>query len=369
MYSYDKAEIKSQLNIEDIFEILDEFGGEPIYTSFGIISATICHNNPFETDGISHKLYYYHNSNLFSCWTNCGNGFDIFELVRKVAKIQWHEDYDLNDAVRWVAYKFGLTSSTVQEEEKLEDWKILSNYDKIRDLTSNEKNDIILKEFDKNILTRFNYNVKITPWRQEQISEAALKIAKIGYYPGGDQITIPHFDKDNRFIGLRGRTLVKQDAELYGKYRPIRINRVLYNHPLGYNLYGLNWAKDNIKVMKKAIVFESEKAVLLYISYFGIENDLAVAVCGSSISATQIKLLTDLGVEEIVIAFDRQFQELNSDECHLWIKKLTTLHDKYQNYVNISIIWDKNGLLQYKSSPIDEGKDKFLKLFQERIIL
>jgi DNA primase len=83
---------------------------------------------------------------------------------------------------------------------------------------------------------------------------------------------------------LRGRTLCKKEAELYGKYRPLIINKVQYSHPLGMNLYGINWAKDNIKNIKKAIVFESEKSVLKYMSYFGIENNIAVACCGSSLS-------------------------------------------------------------------------------------
>ena len=32
-------------------------------------------------------------------------------------------------------------------------------------------------------------------------------------------------------------------------------------------------------------------------------------------------------------------------------------------------MFDKTGLLGYKDSPIDDGKDIFLKLFKERIII
>ena len=56
MLSYDKSEVKEKLDNEDLFQLLLEWGGEPEYTSFGIISATICHNEP----GVgSHKLYYF----------------------------------------------------------------------------------------------------------------------------------------------------------------------------------------------------------------------------------------------------------------------------------------------------------------------
>lgn len=50
----------------------------------------------------------------------------------------------------------------------------------------------------------------------------------------------------------------QEEAENRGKYYPLRINKLLYNHPLGMNLYGLNWSKRAIGIMKKAIIFESE---------------------------------------------------------------------------------------------------------------
>ena len=191
----------------------------------------------------------------------------------------------------------------------------------------------------------------------------------IGYYLGGDQITIPHFDVNGRFVGLRGRAMCEEEAERYGKYRPLKINNVLYNHPLGMNLYNLNKSKNNIATIKKAIVFESEKSSLKYQSYFGIENDISVACCGSSLSNTQIQLLLDYNVEEIVIAFDRQFKEINDDEFIHLKKKLLKLREKFKNYVNISFMFDKDMITGYKSSPIDEGPEKFLQLYKERIVL
>ena len=135
------------------------------------------------------------------------------------------------------------------------------------------------------------------------------------------------------------------------------------------NLYGLNWAQDNIKIIEKAIVFESEKSVLKYISYFGKENNIAVACCGSSISAYQIHMLIAAGAKEIVIAFDRDFEELGDDTHKRRITNFRKLHNKYKNYVNLSCINDKAMITGLKSSPIDEGSEKFLQLFKERVIL
>lgn len=367
MLNYDKSEIRSSLNTDDIFDLVQEFGGDPSRTNFGFLSSTICHNYPGEG---SRKLYYYENTGLFKCFTGCDEYFDPFQLVIKVAKIQWDKDYDLNDAVRWVAQRFGISGENVEEDEckQLEDWKILATYDKIQELEVKDKK-VVLKTYNEDILSRFNYNVKIGPWLNEGISQEALDQAMIGFYPGGDQITIPHFDINGRFIGLRGRTLCKEEGERYGKYRPLKVGKDLYNHPLGMSLYNLNNSKDNIKLIKKAIVFEGEKSTLLYQSYFGLENDISVACCGSSLSTYQVQELIDVGAEEIIIAFDRQFKEIGDEEFQHLKKNLLKLRTKYKNYVNISFIFDKNMITGYKDSPIDCGPQVFLQLFKERIIL
>lgn len=368
MINYDKEEVKKQLTLDDTFSLLQEWGGDPIYTSFGIISTTICHNPPGEG---SRKLYFYSNSGLFRCFTGCDAIFDQFELCMKVARIQWHEEMDLNQAVRWVAKRFGIAGTNVDtnEQEKIEDWQKFANYERIQELEIPAVKENVLKQYDKTILDRFNYFVKIDPWLREGISQSTLENARIGFYPGNDQITIPHWDKDGNFVGLRGRTLCKEEADMYGKYRPMKVNKQMYNHPLGMNLYGYNWSKDNIKIMKKAIVFESEKSVLMYASYFGWENNISVACCGSSLSAYQMQLLIDAGATEIIVAFDRQFQEIGDNEFKHLKTNLLKLKDKYGQTVSISFIFDKNMITGYKASPIDEGPEKFLQLFKERIVL
>ena len=75
MLVFDKSEIRSNLSLDNIFDLLQEWGGDPEYSEFGILSTTICHNAPGEG---SKKLYYYENSGLFRCYTGCDASFDIF---------------------------------------------------------------------------------------------------------------------------------------------------------------------------------------------------------------------------------------------------------------------------------------------------
>ena len=128
MVTYNKHEVREKLTINDIYELLTEWGGEPEWTSFGILSTTICHNMPGQG---SRKLYYYSNTDLFQCYTGCGY-FDVFDLLVKVARIQWQKEYDLNDAVRYIAIKFGLAGyAELGDQDSLIDWKTFDAYDRI----------------------------------------------------------------------------------------------------------------------------------------------------------------------------------------------------------------------------------------------
>lgn len=111
-------EIKNNLTIDQVYEFVAAAGGEPQIRDNIIISRTICHNPPGHG---SFKLYYYDNTKLFKCFTECNDTFDIFELTLKIKKlakekiIYWSKDavqetrsWDLPDAVHYVATFFGI---------------------------------------------------------------------------------------------------------------------------------------------------------------------------------------------------------------------------------------------------------------------
>lgn len=382
MYRYDKDSIKNQLQIDDVLRLVAELGGEPIMGSTGTFftSRTICHNVLGEG---SRKLYYYDNTKLFQCFTDCGASFDIYELVQKVKNINGEykiyynregnpvtREWQLFDAVDFVAVYFGFSAETSEFEDiqfKLKDWELFDKYDKINQIKEAPKQIVELKLYDDTILQHLPRPI-IKSWESEGISREVMLKRGIAYDPRTQSIVIPHYNIDGQLVGIRERTLIKED-EIYGKYRPAILNGLMYNHPLGFNLYNLNNSKDAIKIIKKAIVFEGEKSPLLYASYFGIENDITVACCGSNLLNNQMQLLLSLGVEEVIIAFDKQFQEIGDKEWERLVKNYKTLYAKYGAYVQISFMFDKGNLLGYKDSPIDRGEDIFLKLFEERVTL
>ena len=366
MPKFDKDEIKNSLTLEQITDYVAELGGEPIMQDGFLTCKTICHG------GHSHKLYYYDNSKLWKCYTECaGDAFDIFDLTRRAMKIQRGEEWSLSRAVGYVARYFGIASSTDENfgdaQQNLRDWDILKNY-KQNSSISNDKKVIEFKEFDESILQHLP-RPRITPWLNEGITQEIMDSRGICYDPVNQGIVIPHYDENGVLIGIRERTLIKEE-EAYGKYRPAILNGVQYNHPLGFALYNLNNSKEHIRQMGVAIVFEGEKSALKYASMFGADNDISVATCGSNLIQHQVDLLRQYGAREIVIAFDKQFKEVNDNEFKQWTKKLTALHNKYSKLVNISFIFDKKGdMLGYKDAPIDAGAEIFVKLFKERVRL
>ena len=354
--NYNKEIIKEQITIENIYDLLDYLDAAPQMFNNYIISRTICHN------GDSHKLYYYENTQLFKCYSGeCGT-FDVFELIQKVEKAE-----DLNQAIYFVVNFFNLQNFAEEfdEQSNQQDWKIFDKYNKLDEITT-DKQKITLNELPD--LIKYYPQPIIYDWYKEGISKEVCDYMGIKYNPIEGSILIPHYNEYHKLIGIRQRTLVKEQ-EVWGKYRPARIQGKLCNHPLAFNLYGLDRAKENISKSGVAIVVEGEKSVLQYMSYFGTRNNLCVAVCGSSLSKYQFNLLLEYGAKEIAIGFDKDFQELGSDEFNQVVRKLENIYKKYISFVNISFLFDKYNLLGYKNSPLDCGKDAFLYLWKNRIVL
>lgn len=359
---FDKDEIKNSLSIEQIESLVAELGGDPRRQGNYLVCRTICHG------GESHKLYYYDNTKLFKCYTECaGEAFDVFELIIKI-KTREGEAWTLYNAATYVVNFFSLNFSNFFSEERrdLQDWAFLSKWEKISDVPDKQKI-VDLKIFDDSVLKNLP-RPRILPWEREGITKEVCDEYGICYDPASCAIVIPHFNSDGALVGIRERTLIKEN-EVYGKYRPAVLNGIMYNHPLGFNLYNLNNSKEAIKNIKKVIIFEGEKSCLHFASMMGMENDISVACCGSNLINYQFGLLMGLGVEEIIIAFDRQYKDIGDPEWKGWTKKLTDLHNKYGKYVQISYLFDKEHILDYKDSPIDKGQDIFLYLFNNRVYL
>lgn len=241
--------IKNSLTIEQIKELLEVFHADPEVKGDYILARTVCHG------GDRHKLYYYDNTKLFKCYTECNSSFDIYELIIKIKKIE-NIEISLIQAVKYIINFFNLPFDLTNEikEEDISDWNILNKYENNNNKELQEKI-VDLKFYDDKILKYLPKKLKLEPWLKEGINQEVLNNCNIAFDPYNYGIVIPHYNIDNKLIGIRERTLIKEEEE-NGKYKPAFLNYQLYNHPLGFNLYNLNNSKDNIRKIKKAILFE-----------------------------------------------------------------------------------------------------------------
>ena len=346
--SFDIQKVKEQITPYEICEILEYLGAEPEMRGDSIVSKTVSHG------GDSKKLFYYSNTQLFIDYTNGGDRFDVFELVSRVLGMK------LVDAIWFVVSFLNLQGDF--SDSITSDWGTFDRYDSIG--TQNSVDNMVLPTLLPEILDNYP-KVVVKSWQESFITPEVQDMFDIRFNPLDSSILIPHKNIYGDIIGVRKRALVDDDIAL-GKYRPAVIGGELRNHPLAFNLYGIDMAKDAIQESGLAIVAESEKSVLQSHSY-GIPQ--TVACCGSSISIYQVNMLVKAGAKELVIAFDHDFTDLESEEAQQVATRLKKLNDKISPYLKVSFLWDKENLLGYKDSPFDRGKDVLMKLWKNRVVL
>ncbi|KAA6446695.1 hypothetical protein [Bacillus swezeyi] len=367
---YDKDKVKESLSIEDIHKILKELGSEAYQkdSSGNPIYRTVCHN---KTNG-SFKLYYYHEAQQFHCYTECGDTFDIYELVIR-AKTQQGISLTFTQAIEFVVkvsgknFGFGFTSSA-KKEHIVDDWDWINKFKK------RQKIETRLPAYSETVLDVF-MKFPHEAWLNEGISHKTITDFEIGYYFRNREegIVIPHRDIDGRLIGIRRRSMIQEDVDNGRKYMPLTVGNTMHNHQTVMNLYGLHKTQKAIKRLKKAMIFESEKSVLKCQDFYGDLN-FTCAVCSNNISNFHRDILLSLDVDEVFIALDkfRGIKEGESNEKYKeklknYEEKILKLAAKFTPFMRVYVLWDTKGLLDYKDSPADKGKEVLEELMSNKI--
>lgn len=303
------------------------------------------------------KLYYYKKNHKFHCFTECNENFNIFTLFEKRYKLLGIKYNFYKDIVLKVANGTAVKKKNIGFTEK----KYESDF---REYSKKEP-EINIAKLNPSLLNIYTF-YSTPEWLNDGISEQSMKDYNIKYSIDENKIIIPHYDYDNNLIGIRARALNPEDIEV-AKYMPVQIEGKIMSHPLQYNLYGLNLVKDNIKRLKIGILVEAEKSCMQYNTIFGKENNICVASCGSSVHEYQIKLLLKAGAEKILIAYDKEGETWDKQEKYF--NKLRNICVKYKNLCLMGFIYDSKNLLDLKDSPLDKGKETFLKLYKGAIWL
>ena len=347
MIDYEK--IIEELSMDKVKELLFRLGAVDVVEEPGrLVTNTICHNENAEEASL--KLYYYDNSHLFMCYTECG-AMTIFTFLKHYYETRGI-DYDWYNDV----YKVIVDCSNFNPLDNFSISKYKSVLDKYH-----RQDKVELPTYPNGLMDCF---VKYYPveWLNDNISPKAMDKFNIRYSISQNKIIIPHYNVNGELVGIRGRALNDWEAENVGKYLPVKIEQTWYSHPLSLNLYGLNITKANIEALEYCFVFEAEKSVLQMEDFK--QPNCGVAVCGSQFNKYALKILLETcRPTEIVICFDKE--ELPNS--YKYFNKLYKIGKKYQNYCNFSFIYDRENLLKLKDSPTDRGEEVFNELVKKRV--
>ena len=350
-------DIVNSLTLMDVKNFLESLGVEQILVNEEkqyLVCPTICHNPLHEA--ASMKLYWYQNNKIFRCYTECNEAMSIFKLYQKYMELN-HYAITLEDAETYVKQFLNHIIIASKKASSFLDLKEKYTYNST--IPS-------LKTYSTTVLDCFSKYYHPL-WLKDGITKEAMDKFKIKFSIAQNKIIIPHFDINGNLIGIRARALEKNDIEEFGKYRPIQIGDTLYTYPLQFNLYGIYEHQNGIRKRRCAIIVEGEKSVMLDDGYYG-EYSNAVACCGSSFNKYHINLLTNvLGANEIIIAFDKEYSDWNTDKAKQYKNKIEAMCMKYTNQASFSYIWDYDNVLKEKDSPLDRGKEVFEHLLTTRV--
>lgn len=305
-YRLDSEVINRILNENNIVDVIEEF--LPLKKA----GANFNTNCPFHKEKTP-SFTVSPDKQMFHCF-GCGESGDSISFLSK------YKNYTFVEAAEYLARKAGIIleevniSSKQYENKQLTDRLYKINRDAALYYYKNLKSypDVInylkSRKIDINVIKKFGIGYAINQWDnllkyltnkgyiEEDILKTGLIIKKQNsnsYYDRfRNRVMFPIFDVKGRIIGFGGRVLDDSLPKYLNSPESIIFNK-------GYNLYGINIAKENVKD-KSFILVEGYMDVIKMHTY-GYNN--TVAALGTSLTDNQIKLMKRYS-KDYYIAFD-----------------------------------------------------------------
>lgn len=368
-------DILKMLTKENVISIMgDLYGATYKHNPDGSIAfESICHNST------SQKLYYYHEprdeediGRNFYCYV-CNVSGNIINLIMELSGLKF------KDAIKIIEDELGIKTSFSRQVRGIqrkagenEDLKFLAIHTKKK-----REHRVVETKFDDSVLNDF-LDMYPVCWQEEGIDGYSAEKFDIRYNYQDNQAVIPVRNLDGDLVGIRVRNFEDYAVDRGYKYMPLKYMGIDYKFPTSNIMYGLYENQENIKRCGKVFLFEGEKSCLLTDSFYD-GNGLALAVYGSNFSVQHRDILLSLGVKEVTIAFDKEYQaewygeEYNKTKEQTlmfnYFKKLKKMAKMLSNYFIVNIVIDFNNRLDLKDSPVDKGKEVFEELLREKITI
>lgn len=347
-----------KLTIQDYYNIMRKLGAENRGDRF----RTICHN----IDSGGFNLAFNEDDRYFTCFSECGCSYSLLSLVKKRRELIG-EPCTTYRSMKWICEQVGIDFNFKEEVKQVKNniynWQGLLRYSAKNKIAEN-------KIYDNYVISKLEDCIYL-PWINEGISADTQEKYQIKWYNRRQQIVIPVRNIEGKLVGTHCRNTNPDLVNDGFKYDHLRmLNGDEYKFQMGLELFGLNYNKINIEKSKQVILLESPKSVMQADS-FNMPN-ICVGMFGMNFSIQKLKLLLNLGVENFIIALDRQYDVMRGREWEKYKIKVNRIIDIIKPYAKeIAIIYDNDidRLLDYKDSPTDKGKEVFITLLNNREII
>ena len=235
-------------------------------------------------------------------------------------------------------------NGVVPGKRKMETVRVVNRFTRRQKRVKEPKSEIL----SDNYMERYEKRPdKLAIWEAEGISRVSIDKFQVYYDSFSDRLVYPVRSLDGKIINVSGRTVDEQ-------WKEKGLRKYTYFKPLGTlnTIYGLHENRESIMEKREVILFEGIKSVMLADTW-GINN--AAALLTSHLNHHQLKILAKLACR-VVFALDKNVFVRDDDN----IRRL-------KRFVTVEYIWDKDGLLDEKDSPVDKGLGMWEKLYERRL--
>lgn len=347
--------IKEQIDNNRVIALLDSLD-VPVakIVSDHIEFYSICHH---PNDFMQHKpkLWFYKESKSFHCWS-CGGHWDVFGFIQQVLSMEFMQ------AVEYVCRICGIKAEDIKNATT-DNWRYLKKF-----LPNVQDDCESLPVYDDKILDCLKPYYPES-WLDEGISKDVMDEFGIKWYNRTQQIVIPVRGIDGNLVGVHCRNTRKNLIERGLKYTPMKtLDKTEYKFPTGEVLYGLYEQQEDVRKSHTVALFEAPKSTLLSKS-MGITIP-CLGMFGWNLNKRRRDVLVkEFGVKYVVVCLDKQYHAVNDDEFKIWVKQVKKIIALFKPYAEVSVVWDKENSLEYKSAPVDAGKEVWEKLWNCRTIV
>ena len=299
---------------------------------------------PFHEGDDTPSLCVYPDSQSWHCF-GCGKGGSIYNWIVDKEGLTFGEAIERVTKLAGIELTPRIETPTVQFLKSLQKQKESTMKPKSQ---TTERKELYWKPdyYDK-------YSDELPQeWIDEGMTPEALRKYEVRIDHSANRIVYPVVDSENRLIGVKGRTRIKD-------YKLLGLQKYMNYTKIGTIDYFAGWfeALKAAKAQKQIIIFEGIKSCIKACGW-GILN--TVSSESANLTDGQIQLLIKNGFGEVIIGWDND-QPLSKIAGDSKIQML-------KRFAKVSIINDTANLLQgEKMAPVDKGEEVFRELLDRRI--